>query len=146
MSLDEWLKNSWVVRHQTSPQEIANLLALSDRDIHDCRAEGLSPDWKMNIAYNAALQAATAALAANGYRVSRDSHHFRIIQSLRWTINPDESIIIQFELFRKKRNIVGYEQAGTVSRQEAEEMLILAKEIRDQVTWWIKANHKDLMK
>lgn len=146
MSLDDWLKNSWLVRHQTSPREMANLLALTERDLRDCRAEGLSPDWKMNIAYNAALQAATAALAACGYRVARESHHFRVIQSLALTIGADQSLVIQFEHFRKKRNIVGYEQAGTVSRQEAEEMRILAGEIRDQVVWWLQANHAELLK
>lgn len=40
-----------------------------DRDLADSEAEGLSPDWRMNIAYNAALQAATAALAAAGERI-----------------------------------------------------------------------------
>ncbi len=30
------------------------------------------PDWRFAIAYNAALQAATAALAASGYRASRE--------------------------------------------------------------------------
>jgi hypothetical protein len=46
----------------------------------------LSPDWRLNIAYNAALQAATAALAAAGYRASREAHHCRAIQSLAFTI------------------------------------------------------------
>lgn len=146
MSLDDWLRNSWVVRHQATPREIASLLALVERDLRDCRAEGLSPDWKMNIAYNAALQAATAALAACGYRVAREAHHFRIIQSLDLTIGADPSLIIQFEHFRKKRNIVGYEQAGTVSLQESEEMIELAREIRDRVLWWLQANHGELLK
>jgi len=39
-----------------------------ERDLADSAAEGLSADWRMSIAYNAALQAATAALAAPGYR------------------------------------------------------------------------------
>jgi len=55
------------------------LLALADRDIAECRITGLSPDWLLNIAYNAALQASAAALAAAGYRASRVSHHLRII-------------------------------------------------------------------
>jgi len=40
----------------------------------------------MNIVYNAALQA--AALAAAGYRASREQHHYRVIQSLRQTGVP----------------------------------------------------------
>ena len=32
MSLQSWLQNSWLVQHATTAEEIANLLALSDRD------------------------------------------------------------------------------------------------------------------
>ena len=73
MSLQDWLNNGWLIKHRTSPQEIANLLAIADRDLTDCQASGLSTDWQMNIAYNAALQASIAALAASGYRAARVS-------------------------------------------------------------------------
>jgi hypothetical protein len=63
MSLQSWLQNSWLVRHTTSPEEIANLLALSDRDLAACQVKQLPADWRFAIAYNAGLQAATAALA-----------------------------------------------------------------------------------
>ena len=33
MSLQSWLQNSWLVQHITSAEEIANLLAISDRDL-----------------------------------------------------------------------------------------------------------------
>ncbi len=68
MSLQNWLNNGWLTKHQTSSQEITALLGVADRDLSDCRTSGLSPDWQLNIAYNAALQTATAALAASGYR------------------------------------------------------------------------------
>jgi hypothetical protein len=71
MSLQSWLQNSRLVRHTTSAEEIANLLRISDRDLAACKAKDLPVDWKLAIAYNAALQAATAALAAEGYRASR---------------------------------------------------------------------------
>jgi len=32
VSLQSWLQNSWLVQHATTAEEIANLLALSDRD------------------------------------------------------------------------------------------------------------------
>ena len=83
MSLRDWLRNGWLIEHRTSPQEIGDLLAVADRDLHDCRSGGLSADWRLNIAYNAALQAATAALAAAGYRPAREMHHFRVIQFSR---------------------------------------------------------------
>lgn len=75
MSLKDWLNKGWVVNHKTSPEEIADLFGVADRDLEDCKAEGLSSHWKLAIAYNAALQMATAALAACGYRSAREAHH-----------------------------------------------------------------------
>ena len=146
MSLQDWLNNGWIIKHKTSPQEIADLLALADRDLTDCQASGLSTDWQMNIAYNAALQASTAALAACGYRAARVSHHYRVIQSLAHTVGADAKLIAQFDQFRKKRNIGGYERAGLVSEQEAHEMLELAEKVRADVEKWIRGNHPELLR
>lgn len=146
MSLQDWLNNGWLIKHRTSPQEIANLLAIADRDLTDCQASGLSTDWQMNIAYNAVLQASIAALAASGYRAARVSHHYRVIQSLAHTIGADTKLIAQFDQFRKKRNIGGYERAGLVSEQEAHEMLELAEKLRADVEKWIRDNHPKLLR
>ena len=104
MSLADWFNNGWLVEHKTSPQEIADLFGVADRDLADSRAAGLSADWRMNIAYNAALQAASAALAAAGYRATRGSHHYRVIQSLAHTMQADTRLIAQLDQFRKKRS------------------------------------------
>ena len=143
MSLIDWLKAGWLKEHKTTPEEIADLLHISDRDLKDCEAGGLSADWKLNIAYNAALQAATAALAASGYRAAREAHHYRVIQSLNHTVGTDSELVQQFDRFRKKRNIGGYERAGIVSDQEAEEMKFLAHRLRNEVGDWIKKNHQE---
>ena len=102
-------------------------------------------DWRLAIAYNAALQAATAALAAAGYRASRDNHHYRVIQSLEFTIRPGEEIIATLDSFRKKRNISSYDIAGTVSENEASERFELATYLRTEVGKWIRATHAELM-
>ena len=145
MSLQDWLKNGWLAEHKPSRQEIRDLLGVADRDLADCATSGLSADWRLNIAYNAALQLATAALAAAGYRAGRDAHHFRVIQSLEFTIRADSALIAQFEQFRKKRNIGGYERAGTVSDQEAQEMIGLAQSLRVAVEQWIRLHHPRLL-
>ena len=86
MSLADWERAGWLTSHSTSRQEIADLLAVVERDLADSAAEAVSPDWQLNIAYNAALQAAKTALAAAGYRASRQrSAHYRTIESLRLT-------------------------------------------------------------
>ena len=145
MSLSDWLKNAWLIEHETSPQEIADLLSIIDRDLNDCRSPGLSSDWKMAIAYNAVLHVAIVGLAAEGYRVARESHHFRAIQSLEFTLRCSSRLIAQIDAFRKKRNISDYERAGSVSDREAEEVGKLATEIQSQLLDWLRNAHPELI-
>ncbi|MDH7513044.1 MAG: hypothetical protein QHH14_08870 [Clostridiales bacterium] len=145
MSLGDWLRNGWLVEHETSPQEIIELLRIADRDLRECQAAGLSPDWRLAIAYNSALGSATAALSAAGYRATRDGHHYRIIQSLAYTIGAGADMIARLDGFRKKRNISDYERSGAVSAHEAKEMLILARMLRKSVGDWLKNNHPNLL-
>jgi uncharacterized damage-inducible protein DinB len=145
MSLKDWLNNGWLVEHQTSREEIADLRAVVERDLKDCRTPGLSADWRLNIAYNAALQAAAAALSASGYRAERQLHHYRVIQSLAHTVHADKILIARLDTFRKKRNISDYERSGMTSDQEAEEMLELAVKLYQMVVEWIREKHPELL-
>jgi hypothetical protein len=145
MSLSDWERNGWLTKHQTSPNEVRDLLQVVERDLADSDAEGLSADWRMNIAYNAGLQTATVALAAAGYRAARESHHFRVIQSLRETIGVDAGVVATFDAFRKKRNITGYERIGLVSDADAEAMRALAIRLRDEVVAWLTKHHGRLL-
>jgi hypothetical protein len=145
VSLRDWVDNGWLVEHVTSPQEVADLLAVCDRDLVDCRTAGLSADWRFSIAYNAALQVATAALAVAGYRASRDAHHYRAIQSLAYTIGSDGALVRRLDASRKKRNIGGYESAGRISDHEAVEMARLAVDLREHVEKWIRAERPALL-
>jgi len=144
-SLQSWLRNRWLVQHKSSSQEISNLFAISDRDLAACNTKTLPTDWRFAIAYNAALQAATAALAATGYRASRESHHHRVIQSLEFTLAPERKAIHTFDTFRKKRNISSYDVAGSVSDKEAKEMYELAAALRAKVEEWMRKNHPRLL-
>lgn len=107
MSLNDWLNNGWLSAHRATRQEIADLLAVADRDLGDSQTADLSADWKFNIAYNALLQAATAALAAAGYRAARNAHHYRTLQSLAHTVGASRDMLRQVDAFRKKRNLTG---------------------------------------
>lgn len=146
MSLEQWLSNGWLRRHEPTEQEISDLLSVVERDLNNGGLPRLSADWKLSIAYNAALQAATAALRASGYRVRRgQSHHHRAIQSLSHTIGAESSLVAQLDAFRKKRNEMGYERAGVVSNREAHEMAQLAQELKQRVEDWLREEHPDLM-
>jgi hypothetical protein len=145
MSLRDWVQYGWLSEHKSSHEEIKNLLGIVDRDLKECQAKGLSADWRFAIAYNAALQAANTALAAAGYRPTRDSHHYRVFQSLEYTIKAEPKLIHRLDAFRKKRNLSSYEMGGTVSDGEAKEMAALATELRAEVNRWIRAEHPELL-
>lgn len=145
MSLSDWVQNGWLTKQQSSAEEIRNLLGIADRDLRECRLKELSADWRFAIAYNAGLQAATAALAAAGYRAAHESHHHRVIQSLEFTIGADPGLIRQFDAFRKKRNISSYDLSGAISDREVQGMASLAKTLRTGVERWIRAKHPELL-
>ena len=146
MSLQDWVRNGWLTDHQSSPQEIADLLAVVERDLNDCQSKDLSEDWQLAIAYNAALQLAVVALASNGYRATRDAHHYRVIQSLTFTLNVDTKLVAKLDAFRKKRNVSDYERVGLVSEKEAQEMVALATQLRSNVLAWLKKHHPELLR
>jgi len=145
VSLNDWLRFGWLTKQEPDSGEIRDLLLIVERDLADAELDALSPDWKLNIAYNAALQSATAALAACGYRAARESHHYRVIQSLAFTIGAPGSMVARLDLFRKKRNLGGYERAGAISEQEAREMIELAQEIDANVRLWFAAHRPGLL-
>ena len=146
MSLRNWLENRWLVEHQPSPEETADLLAVVERDLQDAAVDRLSADWRLGIAYNAALQLSILALAAEGYRPERQRSHERAVQSLRYTVGLGQDEVDMLDLVRRKRHLSNYERAGTASYGEAEEVYGLAVELRRTVMEWLGDNHPALLR
>ncbi len=145
MDLEQMFRNGWLVKHTPSKQEITDLLGVAERDITSSRVPDLSPDWQLNIAYNAALQIAIAALAASGYRPGREAHHYHAIESLEYTLGVSSDTVNLLDTFRKKRNFSGYDRAGTTSTQEADEMYKLAYDLRKKLHSWLLTCHPELI-
>lgn len=145
MSLRDWLVSRWLVEHTTSAEEIADLFAVVERDLADAAVPRLSPDWRLGIAYNAALQLAHAALAAEGYRPARERAHERALLSLRFTVGLAQSRVDLLDQIRRKRNSINYERAGTTSAAEATEIYEAAVELRAATIRWFRLRHKALL-
>jgi hypothetical protein len=144
MSLPDWLHNRWITADTPSVAGMEELFKAAEQDLIVCRVPDLTPDWRLAIAYTAALRLATAALAASGYRPGHEQQHYRVIQSLAHTIGASPDLIAEFDYFRKKRNISSYERMGTISSGDAEQMTALAEHIKKLVLDWLKENHPDL--
>ena len=113
--MSNWRDNGWLVDHQASAEETRDLFAVARRDLRDSGVAGLSSDTQLGLAYNAALQVSTAALAAAGYRAARDRKHHWTIQSLAHTIGADAKLIGRLDAFRK--NAMSGTTNGPAQRQ-----------------------------
>jgi hypothetical protein len=139
MSLENWAKNGWLKSHQTSRQEIQNLLAIVERDLADAGQSNLSPDWRFGIAYNAALKLCTILLYSSGYRPEKSLAHYRTLQALplilgdKW--QDDASYL---DTCRIKRNIVEYDYVGGATDKDADELINFVKELKAEVEKWLE--------
>jgi hypothetical protein len=140
-----YLNNRWIRKHESSSDEIARLLAIADRDIQQCRTPGLGSEWRFDIAYNAVLQLATAALAACGYRAERQNKHMRTIECLAFTAGVNEKTVSFLDRCRRKRHAAVYDQIGLVSDHEAEEMATTAARLRELISSWLGEQHPELI-
>jgi len=147
MSLESYRQNGWLNSHQSSPDEIKNLLGIADTKISDYnKAKELSADSRLNLAHNAIMASATAILAAAGYKVARGGgEHYRTIEALEFTIDPEGKLIRRLDAFRKKRNQSSYEVSGSVSDMEAASGFALALQLRAEAETWIKRHHPKLL-
>jgi hypothetical protein len=147
MSLEKWAEYGWLRVEPASPEEIADLLGIVIRDLHDAGVDAISEDRRFEAAFNAARTAANVALRACGYRTATQlGHHLKTVESLEFTIQADPRLIQKMKVFSKKRNATSYDSAGNVSDQELDEAIKVADELRQSVTAWLRANHPELVK
>jgi len=145
MSLKQWQSNGWLKKHKTNRQQILDLLEISDRDITDASTARLSADWQFGIAYNAALKLCTILLYAEGYRPERNLAHYRTLQALPLVLGKSKTGDADYlDSCRSKRNTAEYDLVGRTSRDEAKELIDFCKELREEVTGWLKEKHPDL--
>jgi hypothetical protein len=129
--LQNWVEQGWLIPHRPVKQEIEKLVSVAGRDLVECELPGLSDDWRFNIAYSSIINTGAAALAVQGFRAARDSHHYWIIQSLRYTLGIDKDIVDQLDSYRKTRNTMTYEEMGIASKREVEEIIVLARQLHE---------------
>ena len=147
MSLEAWSDASLIARHQSSPQEIADLLDIARTDLRDAAIPELSAKRKLASSYNAILSLARAALRAPGFRVSKGtgSHHYYAIQSLRYTVGFEPADIVKIEAIQKKRHVGEYVRAADVSEGMAEDTQAFARSIQSRIRRWLEENHPELL-
>ncbi len=146
MTLQKWLEFGWLRPHQTSRGEISGLLSIVDRDLKDADEHSISPDWRLGIAYNAALKLCTILLHASGYRPDRALAHKRTIDALPLILGDRRrGDAAYLDVCRIKRNAVEYDAAGGATDAEADELLQFATTLREDVIGWLRTTHPELV-
>lgn len=145
MTLKQWQTNGWLKVEPTSRDEIANMLAMVDRDLKDA-AGSISPDWRFGIAYNAALKLCTILVRAEGYRPSHSLQHYRAIMAMPLVLGQKKNDDANYlDSCRTKRNTVEYDYIGGASDADADELIEFATELKAEVMKWLKDNHPKLL-
>jgi uncharacterized protein (UPF0332 family) len=146
VSLETWVENGWLQRHEASAEEIGDLCLAARRDLADARKD-LSPAWRFAIAYNAALRLCTAALYSAGYRATRDQKHYRTIAALPLLLGPDIRELAGFlDACRTKRHDVTYESLTALSQEEAQELIVAVGELDRRIADWLRKVRPDAIK
>lgn len=147
MSFESWVKNSWLEVLPSDAAEITRLLAIADARLVDYQKAvkgGLSTDVQLALAYDAARSSASAALRAAGYRVVRgNNEHYRTLEALEFSIDPEKKMIRALDTLRRKRNTGAYDDYGLVAQGEADLAGNLAVQVRKKVEDWIRNHHPD---
>ena len=146
MSLSEWHKIGWLRERPPDRAEIAGKLKVVERDLRFSGDASADPDWRFVAAFNAAFQAATVALLAEGYDLPKGvASHQRVIDTLPFTVQADSELVDALQAFRAKRGGTVYESVGIASETEITELRDLAADLRGRVIDWMKLKHPDLL-
>ena len=122
MTLQNLLRIGKLKAHAAGKVEIDRLLAAAERALADATLNDLSSVSRLDLAYRAIMQAALAAMLANGYRpaTSEPGHHQLLIQALPKTAGIAAERIRVLDAYRAARNMADY-RGVPVSDSVAEE-------------------------
>ncbi len=131
---------------QPDAASIARLLEAAQCSLADARLANLSNEGRFDMAYKAIMQAANAALQANGFRTltSKPGHHQTMIQTLPRTIGLETSTMVLLDQMRKQRNVIDY-SGDLVSESLAAEAIKQAEALIVQVSAWINTYQPHLL-
>ena len=132
MNLRDWAGQhpDDLIKQEPDLQAIEELRKVAEREILDANAV-LSSEGKLGHSHNAIIAISSAGLALEGYRVRKGSpsHHYRMIESLEFTLGLKEEEVKELQDYRRKRSLSIYEQSGMVTATESAGALLAAKRL-----------------
>jgi hypothetical protein len=75
-----------------------------------------------------------------------NNEHYRTIEAMEFSIDPERKIIPTLDKLRRKRNVGSYDDYGLVSQGEADACGKMAVHMRKDVEGWIRKNYPDKLR
>jgi hypothetical protein len=142
---DRLLSDGRIRAYRSTPQEVADLFGVVERDLADATVEGISTDRRFAIAYNAALQCATIVMHCEGYRTKGEGHYAATLTFARIALGPAaEPVVDYLDYCRNRRNRLDYHRVEHISESEAANLLVQASAFRDLVRSWVDQGHQEM--
>lgn len=137
MTLENLLGTALESIHKDSAN-IDRLISAARRSLADAQLAQMSNEGRFDMAYKSIMQAANAALQANGFRTltSKPGHHMTMIQTLPTTIGLDRPFMITLDSLRKLRNLSDY-SGDPISEAMANEAVEYARRLLGEVESWV---------
>ncbi len=148
MSLANWSQIGHLINHQATVAEVRGLLGVVDRELADAGVVGLSADGQFTHAYDAALLLCKLALHVSGFELSKRApgHHALWINSLEFTLgSAHKNTVIHLAQSSALRHTSLYTRAGVVQKQDADDLLQVARQLRSDVLNWMRSGHPALL-
>jgi len=117
--------------HNVDWAQIGRFLAGADKKLASAhKILAFDEEACLQQAYEAMLKASLGFMFSHGFRArSQPGHHIAIIEFVRARIDKKHaSLLTSFDRLRRKRNMALYDDAGFVSRHDAEQALESARD------------------
>lgn len=112
-----------------------------ERDLKDTSEGAVSSYWRFGIGYNAALKLCTILLHAEGFKAGRALQRYRTIQALPLILGSKRKRDAQYlDACRAKRNVLEYDYVGSVTQDDAGELVAFVRELKDDTRLALKRN------
>jgi len=134
-----------VAPEPTSKKELDELRLMAAMHLKDARVRGISGQGRYEFAYNAARLIATIIVRACGYRViAKGGHHYFTFQALQASDPAFMKMAIYFDNARDTRNDFLYDAPVPISDTDADELVKMVEEFRQDAEAWIKTKDPSL--
>lgn len=124
------------------PGEVEGMWRKAVRTLGSSAVAGLDPDARFTLAYQAALQAATAVIRAAGFRVRGDAHHhhtFAAVAALGLGGLSDAAR--ELNVIRQNRHGAIYDWETQLGEVHVDEVRTAARRLFAQAEPWLRVHH-----